>query len=308
MTLEKEMIVIYMVKRILDSFASDFNKIKGKDLLISIAASEGRTVIAEVVVTAQPLIDSITNAELACAFGSDIILLNMLDVHQPVIQGMPPVKNKDETIKILKELIGRPVGVNLEPTTLISPGRRATAETARRALEIGIDLIVLTGNPKTGVTNSAIINAVREIRSELKDEIIIAAGKMHCSGIQEESSDKIVDAETVHGFVEAGADIILFPAPGTVPGMTIETVKKGIDAAHAGGKLAMVTIGTSQEGADPDTIKAIALQGKMAGADIFHIGDAGYSGIALPENIMNYSIAIRGRRHTFRRMAASIKR
>jgi hypothetical protein len=46
----------------------------------------------------------------------------------------------------------------------------------------------------------------------------------------------------------------------------------------------------------------------MAGADIFHIGDAGYSGIALPENIMNYSIAIRGRRHTFRRMAASIKR
>jgi hypothetical protein len=90
--------------------------------------------------------------------------------------------------------------------------------------------------------------------------------------------------------------------------MTIETVKKGIDAAHAGGKLAMVTIGTSQEGADPDTIKAIALQGKMAGADIFHIGDAGYSGIALPENIMNYSIAIRGRRHTFRRMAASIKR
>lgn len=70
----------------------------------------------------------------------------------------------------------------------------------------------------------------------------------------------------------------------------------------------MTTIGTSQEGADEQTIKQMALYNKMAGADIHHIGDAGYNGIAVPENIMNYSIAIRGRRHTYTRMAASIIR
>jgi len=39
--------------------------------------------------------------------------------------------------------------------------------------------------------------------------------------------------------------------------------------------------------------------------DLFHIGDAGFTGIAFPENIYTLSIAIRGRRHTWRRMAAS---
>lgn len=47
---------------------------------------------------------------------------------------------------------------------------------------------------------------------------------------------------------------------------------------------------------------------KMAGTDIHHIGDTGYPGMALPENIMAYSVAIRGVRHTYHRMAASVNR
>ena len=70
----------------------------------------------------------------------------------------------------------------------------------------------------------------------------------------------------------------------------------------------MTTIGTSQEGADVSTVRQIALMSKMAGADLHHIGDTGYMGIALPENIMAYSIAIRGVRHTYTRMARSINR
>ena len=46
----------------------------------------------------------------------------------------------------------------------------------------------------------------------------------------------------------------------------------------------------------------------MAGTDIHHIGDSGYVGMALPENIMAYSVAIRGIRHTYRRIAQSIRR
>lgn len=92
------------------------------------------------------------------------------------------------------------------------------------------------------------------------------------------------------------------------PGMSQEKVTSLIACAHAHGALAMTTIGTSQEGADVSTVRQIALMSKMAGADLHHIGDTGYMGIALPENIMAYSIAIRGVRHTYTRMARSINR
>ena len=60
--------------------------------------------------------------------------------------------------------------------------------------------------------------------------------------------------------------------------------------------------------ADTDTIRRIALMCKMAGTDIHHIGDTGYTGMALAENIMAYSIAVRGIRHTYHRMAISVER
>ena len=113
------------------------------------------------------------------------------------------------------------------------------------------------------------------------------------------------DAEA---FMAAGADIILLPAPGTVPGITQEYAHKLIGVVHSRGKLALTAIGTSQEGADVSTIRQIALMCKMAGADIHHIGDTGVPGMALPQNIMAYSIAIRGERHTYHKMAQSVNR
>ena len=41
---------------------------------------------------------------------------------------------------------------------------------------------------------------------------------------------------------------------------------------------------------------------------VHHIGDTGVPGMALPQNIMAYSIAIRGERHTYHKMAQSINR
>lgn len=81
-----------------------------------------------------------------------------------------------------------------------------------------------------------------------------------------------------------------------------------VDIVHEKGALAILTTGTSQEGADEGTIKQIALNSKMAGADLFHIGDAGAAGMTIPENITTYSIVVRGKRHTYVRMASSILR
>ena len=88
----------------------------------------------------------------------------------------------------------------------------------------------------------------------------------------------------------------------------MEYIKELVGYAHSLGCLTITAIGTSQEGADVATIRQIALMCKMTGTDIHHIGDSGYVGMALPENIMAYGVTIRGIRHTYHRMASSILR
>ncbi|GGK06022.1 hypothetical protein GCM10007063_30590 [Lentibacillus kapialis] len=305
------------MKRLLNCTASDFNAMNGRQLRQAIDASEGRVMLSEVVCAVTPLYPGLTNAEYAAAFGADMILLNLFDVDRPNIEGLA-VENSEHVIKALKTLIGRPVGINLEPVdpdadnaeTLdtLPKGRTATRESLEKLKAMGADFVCLTGNPKTGVTNAAILKSIREAKDVFQDDIMIIAGKMHGAGVKGEAGSGIVDQDVVTEFTRAGADIILLPGTGTVPGATLEKTEALIQAAHEQGALALTAIGTSQEGAAKETIQQMALHNKMAGADIHHIGDAGEHGIAAPENIMDYSVAIRGKRHTYIRMAASINR
>ena len=308
------------MKRFLDCTASDFEKMNKAELLEAISASEGRLLVCETIGTMQPMLGDVTNAEFVASMGADIILLNIFDVNKPVVQGLPEVDEKD-VIRKVKELTGRPIGINLEPieqgkeSTVdtidmwqLTNGRVATLENAKKAIEMGVDLIVLTGNPGIGVTNKAITETLQLFREELGDQVILVAGKMHASGILSEAGENIITKEDVTSFAKAGADIILMPAPGTVPGITTEYVRSLVVCAHNLGKMTLTAIGTSQEGADTDTIKNIALMCKMTGTDLHHLGDAGYGGMSLPENILAYGKVIRGIRHTYHRMAVSIKR
>lgn len=306
-----------MAKRILDCTASDLAHMEKEDLLFAIGASEGRTLAAETIGTVTPLLGDVSNAELAAALGADILLLNLFDVEKPVIQGLPPVEPA-ETVRQVKRLTGRPVGINLEPVEAgavevdalwaMTKGRLATLENAQRAVDMGVNFILLTGNPGTGVTNKAITDTLKLFHQHLGDRLVLAAGKMHASGVLGEGGENIITKAEVKDFAKAGADVILLPAPGTVPGISTGFVRELVEQAHSLGCLTMTAIGTSQEGADTDTVRRIALECKMAGADIHHLGDSGYTGIAAPENITAYSMAIRGLRHTYRRMAASINR
>lgn len=306
-----------MLKRLIDTTAKELTSYNKAELLTAISESEGRTLAAETIGTVTPMLVNITNAEFAASLGADLIMLNIFDVNNPIIQGLPQTSPED-TIREVKRLTGRMVAINLEPAVIrnereesvwnLTTGRQATVENARKAADMGVDMIVLTGNPGVGVDNEAIIQALSRLKEAVGDRVILTAGKMHASGIISEAGEKILTEKDVEAFVDAGADVILLPAPGTVPGITMEYAGKLIRKAHEKGALAMTTIGTSQEGADEATVRQIALMCKMAGADIHHIGDSGYMGMALPENITAYSVAIRGKRHTYRRMAMSLLR
>lgn len=307
-----------MAKRMLDCYASDFERFSKAELLESIGKSEGRVIACETIGTVQPMLVDVTNAEFVSAMGADFLLLNMFDVQNPCIRGLPEGKPED-TVRLIKQLTGRPVGINLEPVDAgaegetsdlwkMSDGRRATLENAQRAHDMGVDMILLTGNPGMGVSNEGIERTLSLYREKLGDKMILAAGKMHAAGILEEAAEHIITKDDVKRFRKAGADILLFPAPATVPGITVDSIRELVSYAHSLGALTITAIGTSQEGADVDTIRQIALMCKMTGTDIHHLGDAGYAGMSLPENIQAYSIAIRGVRHTYHRMAASIHR
>ncbi len=306
-----------MLKRLIDTTARELTSYNKAELLTAISDSEGRTLAAETIGTVTPMLVNITNAEFVASLGADLIMLNIFDVNNPIIQGLPQTSPED-TIREVKRLTGRIVAINLEPAVIkdgqeesvwnLTTGRQATVENARKAADMGVDMIVLTGNPGVGVDNEAIIQALSRLKEAVGDRVILTAGKMHASGIISEAGEKILTEKDVEAFVDAGADVILLPAPGTVPGITMEYAGNLIRKAHEKGALAMTTIGTSQEGADEATVRQIALMCKMAGADIHHIGDSGYMGMALPENITAYSVAIRGKRHTYRRMAMSLLR
>lgn len=308
------------MKRILDCQSSDFRAMDKESLIAAIAGAEGRTIACETIGSITPMLGDITNAEFAAAMGADILLLNVFDVQKPYIAGLPKT-DPENVIHKLKELTGRPVGINLEPVEQVlssenpdenmwamTSGRKATLSNAKKAAQLGVNFILLTGNPGIGVTNTAIVQTLELYKKELGDRLVLAAGKMHASGILTESAEKIITREDVKAFADAGADIILLPAPGTVPGITMEYIRDLVNYAHSLGCLTITAIGTSQEGADIATIRQIALMCKMTGTDIHHLGDSGYGGMALPENIQAYSIAVRGIRHTYRRMASSVNR
>ena len=298
------------MKRMLDIRPHEMSMYQKQDLLKAIQAAEGRTVVAEVIAPAPAMLWDVSNPELASAFGADMLILNMYDTDVPSIFAYPYQGNT--LLKDVRDSLGRMVGINLEPVSnqavmdeksVLPKGRQASVESAQKAYDQGAQYVLLTGNPKTGVTNSEIIKAIQAIASALGDKLIIMAGKMHSAGIAAETSRQMLNKNDIDAFIAAGTDIVLIPAPGTVPGFSESYVAELVDHIHTKGKLAMSAIGTSQEGADPATIRAIALAAKRTGVDLHHIGDAGYPGIAVPENIMHYSITIRGIRHTYRRMA-----
>ena len=269
-----------MVKRFISSNASEILSMTAPELKQSIKASEGRVILSENVAFKESYIGDVTNAEIARSFGADLILLNGIDIFQPFVAGLDA---KEGFVEELHRLVGRPIGINLEPVDsqaqmagerlVINEGRQASLATIQRAEELGVDFICLTG-------------------------------KMHASGVDE----PVADLEAIAQFIEAGVDIVLAPAVGSVPGFDEQDLKRIVRLAHQKGALVMSAIGTSQESADEDIVKQMAIRNKICGVDIQHIGDSGYGCLAPVENIFAMSKALRGQRHTISMISRSINR
>lgn len=295
------------MKRLLDFSASDFLSASPLELKQAILASEGRTIMAENVPSHAPFLNGVTNAELERAAGADLLLLNALDIFNPEIKGVP-IGITENPIVWLKKAVGRSIGINLEPVDLnakmnedradISIGRIVSPKTLKKASELGFDFICLTGNPGTGVSNNSIKEAIKLSKKYFTGLII--AGKMHGAGVQE----PVMNLKIAKDFIDSGIDILLVPAPYTVPCFMEKDLREIVDYVREYNQdkdiknkvLVLTANGTSQDSSDKETIKKIGLASKACGADLQHIGDS-FNGICLPENIFQLGQAIRGYRH-----------
>jgi hypothetical protein len=291
-----------MPARILDLDREQLAALTGKELTAAVAAAEGRTMVAEVfaeraVLSPYPDGRGVHNMELMAAFGADIVVLNMIDRVWDGERFDFPGVGSITSLAALARYIGRPIGVNLEPGD-VPELRRAKPEHAKRLIEAGAAVLVLTANPSTDGSYDGLARATGELRGTLGDDVALWSGKMHHAGHRERVTSKRLTT-----LVEAGADGVIIPLPGTVPGVTKELAAEAVAAVQDAGAVVMGAIGTSQEGAHADVVPQLAMTAKEIGVDAHHIGDCFLPGLGDPELLYAYSVAIRGRRHTWNRMA-----
>jgi len=132
-----------MNDRILDLRPEKLVRLQGIELIDSILAAEGRTILSEMVCPIMSMLYDVSNPELAAGLGADIVLLNLYDVYKPDVFGVVPLQG-ESIIEAVKRLSGRVVCANLEPFTSNSVfmmgdkeelpiGRKATGGNARLA-------------------------------------------------------------------------------------------------------------------------------------------------------------------------------
>ena len=305
------------VIRLISASKSDIEKMSAGELKESIFKSEGRVIMGQHLLFAGPgVVRGVTNSELMFAWGADMVMLNTIDLdhmeNNPGLCGL--------SLKELKARCNRPIGVYLgcpkagsedggKKALYRREGMVATKEHILKCKEIGADFIVLGGNPGSGTSLSDIIECTKLARELLGDEMIIMSEKWE-DGINEKVlGDPCADYDVkdiVKQLIDAGADCIDFPCPGSRGGITVEDIRRLVQYVHSykPGTLTMCFLDSSVECADEETIRQIAILMKQTGADIHAIGDGGFGGCSWPKNVYQLSVSLKGEHYTWFRMAS----
>jgi hypothetical protein len=300
-----------MAVRILDASASDFAKMNGSDLAESIASAEGRTVGAEVICNYESPVEGVSQGEICSVMGADIIVLDRYDCNAPVIKGAPDeVVNSSTPLSSYGKMLGRPVGVNIisasPETAEKKTGQYYTEKNFATLVEQGVDLVFVYAIAQDGGTLSSQLETIKEIRRTYGDKIMVVGVPFYTQLPAPTDSDSYAKHESaIKSLIDAGSHMVGIAMPGTSQSWRVEQAAKLTDAAHAQGGLVWSFITGSVEGAPEGVMHRLAVDNKMMGVDAVRVDEAGLSGMPLPESVREFSFALRGKRHTYRRMALS---
>lgn len=321
-----------MVRRLISSTRSEIRTMTARQLKDSIRASEGRVILSQNYIGHPPLLEGTTNPELAESMGADMIFFNGYPMDESIkipafevdVYEDGQYVKKSYRLKEMKSLTKGPLGVYLEcgvgddPTTststsagtsLVRKERVASDENLKKLIDEEVDFVVLAGNPGTGTSMDTIIDATRRAKKILGDKVMIWAGKWE-DGVKEKVLGDPLrkdSKEVIAKLIDAGADVICLPMPGSRTGITVECIRDLVTFVHEygdGSTLAMSFLDGSVEGSDEGTVRICGIMSKQTGADIHAIGDASCSGMSTPEDIYQLAMTIKGRRLTWLKTAA----
>lgn len=231
------------------------------------------------------------------------------------------ITNKYLSLKEIREITTGPLGIYLEcgleddassstasSVQLIRPERIASRKNLLKLKDEGADFVILGGNPGSGTTMNTIVEATRNAKDILGDNIMIWSGKWEDGTREKVLGDPLFFEESkkyIKELIDAGADVICLPMPGSRTGVVVNEIRELVKLAHTykNGVLVMNFLDGSVEGADEDTVRKCAVMSKQTGADIHAIGDAGISWMPVPENIYQLCLTVKGRRLTWLKMA-----
>lgn len=299
-----------MTKRLLDATPHDFAQMDGAALRASIQAADGRTLAVEVICTGDPPVDGVSHGEIAASMGADMIVLDRYDPLRPFIAGMPETDRSSRApLAAYKHLLGRPLGINLIVTGKAAThelgGRTAATPHVEAAVEQGADSLFLYARPAMGGTVELQADAAKAIHRDHGNSAMLIGVPTFTAPAPRAEAGLHMWQESVQRLMDAGCDGIGLPMPATKSGWTVEAAAKLVDQVHEAQGLAWLLVTGSIEGAPETVMTSLALMAKQIGADAVRLDEAGLSGMPVPENILAFSLAFRGRAHTFRRMASA---
>lgn len=331
-----------MIKRLLNCSPQEMLNLSASELKLAIRMSEGRTVSALARSRGNNYIQYVTNAEVCAKFGADIVYMDTYNPRSPQFVGLPSKNPEDDepfrevqlqlgkgwTAKEIRGLIGRPIGAcfNCELPSYggqgidtgfcdakggtVAGGHLDTWDDFELLIDQGFNIIFVG----SWCEPTKLIEMTKEAVKRANGRVIVEAGVPHGPGLiyaQNEPFNlrELMTPDLAAALADAGADIVDIPAAGSLPGYSMEYIGKIIDVVHERKAIVNVGIHNSQEGTDIETIKRIAIDNKTMGADMYMLGDAGVNeNMGLPEVIKSMCIAVKGLRHTYRRMCESVLR
>lgn len=261
--------------------------IESNTLKHEIKISQGRIIIGEAVVTCEPKYPTLTNVELLSGFGADLITLKKYDYSKYGIKEYEKYRGLNSIIGLNFEI--RSDGIVEGDTFCIE----RVMEMLTSGIPVGyINLTIYASNTE-GLF--AIKQQLSELRKMYKGLIILNCYMNNEYDLEEELYEQMEWLATyVDGFG--------IPIPGTVNLINEYKAIRMIDFIHENNMLAVGTICTSQESGDGSLAQELAISAKKLSYDIHLIGDAGAGKVPEEEFLYKYSLAIKGKRHTYSRM------
>lgn len=252
-----------------------------------IKMSQGRIIIAEAVVTCEPKYPTLTNVELLSGFGADLITLKKYDYSNFGINEYKKYLGLNSIIGLNFEI--RADGIIEADTYNIEKVTDLLASDT----SIGyINLTIYASNTEGLAAIRKQLSALRKIYQGL---IILNCYMNNEYDLEEELYEQM-------DWLATYVDALGIPIPGTVNLITEYKAVRMIDFIHEYNMLAVGSICTSQESGGKSLAQEFAITAKKLGYDIHLIGDAGAGKIPEEEFLYNYSLAIKGKRHTYSRM------